>query len=152
MSNENNTTNQNDASQMPENTSNQVDENAYLWDENGDKIEDLDLPASDSTHPDSSHTDEAQPSDSETKEAKEADKKLRAESFKLASEFGSIGLFLLLAVLFSYYIGKWCDQLFGTKPIFTVFWICCGIAATVLEAIKNIKKASKLDQSEGTKQ
>ena len=115
----------------------------YLWDENGDRPEDTEdapLPVSD---PDQTATDA---------EEIEENKKIRAQSFKLASEFGSIGLFLLIALLFSYYIGKWCDQAFGTKPIFTVFWICCGIAATILEAIKNIKKASKIGQTTGTKQ
>ena len=142
---------QNPASETPDSTPNQADENAYLWDENGDKIEESvsDTPETEHSEDVSTQADVDHSSESDTKEE---DKKLRAESFKLASEFGSIGLFLLFAIIFSYYIGKWCDQLFGTKPIFTVFWICCGVAATVLEAIKNIKKASKLNQTEGTKQ
>ena len=116
----------------------------YLWDEKGDKID-----AVDEASPDVTTDANDTPSDAE---AKEADKKIRAESFKLASEFGSMGLFLLIALVFSYYIGKWCDGLFGTKPIFTVFWICCGVAASVLEAVRTIKKAGKLDQSSGKKE
>ncbi len=132
-------TQQNASSNNPDIPAEQDENSVYLWDEKGDKIED--------ENPDTIPpvtTDNEQNTDADTKEA---DKKLRADSFKLASEFGSIGLFLLIAVVISYHIGKWCDQFLGTKPILTVFWICCGIAATVLEAIKNIKKASKLDQS-----
>ncbi len=127
------------------------EEDTYLWDENGDKIEDSDAETAEIAHSDSASSlaDDGKSSDSDTKEE---DKKLRAESFKLASEFGNMGLFLLFALIFSYAIGNFCDKIFGTKPIFTVFWICCGVAATVLETIKNIKKASKLDQTTGTKQ
>lgn len=80
----------------------------------------------------------------QTDEEKEADKKLRAESMKIMASVGNFGIFLILAVLFSYFIGNALDSFFGTKPVFTVFWILCGIAASIRELVSNIKKAMKL--------
>ena len=122
-------------------------QDTYLWDEHGDKIERESADPVDSA---ASSKDVAN-IEATPKNTAEEDKKLRADSLKLASEFGSIGLFLLIALCFSYYIGKWCDQIFGTKPIFTIFWICCGVAATILEAVKTIKKASHLGDSKDAK-
>ena len=133
-----------DVNNTPASETQEQEKSDYLWDEKGDKIDEVDTPSPEVT----ASADES----SSDADSKEADKKIRAESFKLASEFGSIGLFLLIALVFSYYIGKWCDGLFGTKPIFTVFWICCGVAASVLEAVRTIKKASQLDQSSGNKE
>ncbi len=74
------------------------------------------------------------------------DRKIRAESYKIMASLGNIGIFLLLAVLFTYFIGKWCDDLFGTKPVFTVIWIVLGVAATIKEAVQNIRAASRLGE------
>ncbi len=75
---------------------------------------------------------------------KEADAKLKSESLKTAAGWGNFGLFLLLAVIFGYFIGHVLDGFFGTKPIFTIFWVCCGVAAAVRELVRTIKAASKL--------
>ena len=75
---------------------------------------------------------------------KEADAKLKSESLKTAAGWGNFGLFLLLAVIFGYFIGHALDGIFGTKPILTIFWVCCGIAAAVRELVRTIKAASKL--------
>jgi F0F1-type ATP synthase assembly protein I len=77
---------------------------------------------------------------------KQADRKLKADSLKIAANLGNFGIFLILAVLFGYFIGNALDGFFGTKPILTVFWICCGVAAAVRELVKNIKAASKLSE------
>ena len=75
----------------------------------------------------------------------DAEKKAtRTESFRIMAEVGNFGLFLVIAVVFCYAIGKWMDGVFGTKPIFMVFWIVCGVAASILELRKSLIKASKL--------
>ena len=79
-------------------------------------------------------------------EIAEEDKKLKAQSLRQAGDLGSFGLFLLIAVIFSYFIGNWMDGVFNTKPVFTIFWICCGIAASVREMVRNIKKAQKMGE------
>lgn len=76
----------------------------------------------------------------------EEDKKVRSESYRLMANVGNFGLFLLLAVLFGYFIGKTCDEFFGTKPVFTVLWIGFGVAASVLEVVRTIKAAQKLGE------
>lgn len=81
-----------------------------------------------------------------TSSTEDEDRKLRAESYKIMASIGNIGIFLLLAVLFTYFIGKWCDDWFGTKPVFTVIWIAIGVAATIKEAVHNIRAASRLGE------
>ena len=81
---------------------------------------------------------------------KEADRKLKADSLKIAASLGNFGLFLVLAVLFGYFIGHALDGFFGTKPILTIFWVCCGVAAAVRELVKNIKAAGKLSEDKNT--
>ena len=83
--------------------------------------------------------------------SEEEDRKLRAESYKIMASIGNLGLFLLLAVIVGYFIGDFLDGKLGTKPWFTVFWILCGVAATVKEAIRNIKAAQKLGEKETPK-
>ena len=77
-------------------------------------------------------------------EIAEEDKKLKAQSYKIAANLGNFGMFLIIALIFGYVIGRWMDGFFGTKPVFEVFWICCAVAASILELVKNIKKAQKL--------
>lgn len=76
-------------------------------------------------------------------EQKEEDSRIRAESLKMAGSFGNFGLFLVIAVVFGYVIGRWCDGYFGTKPWMTVFWVVCAVIASVMEFVKNVKKAQK---------
>ncbi len=80
----------------------------------------------------------------------EADKKLRSESYKIMAEVGNFGLFLVIALIFTYVIGRWMDNLFGTKPVFTIFWIVCGIASSIMELAKSLKKAKKLAEDDKT--
>ena len=84
------------------------------------------------------------------KNEKEADRKLKADSLKIAANLGNFGIFLVLAVLFGYFIGHALDGFFGTKPILTVFWVCCGVIAAVRELVKNIKAAGKLSEDNDT--
>ena len=74
---------------------------------------------------------------------KEDDSKVRAESLKMAGSFGNFGLFLVIAVVFGYVIGGWCDGFFGTKPWLRVFWVVCAVIASIMEFVKNVKKAQK---------
>ena len=74
------------------------------------------------------------------------DKKVRAESMKILTNVGNFGLFLLITLVFGYYIGKWCDKMFGTKPVFTVIWIGFAVAASIRELYRNIKAAQKLGE------
>lgn len=80
----------------------------------------------------------------QTDEEKEADKKIRAESMRIMASLGNFGIFLILAVLFSYVIGNAMDKFFDTKPIFTIFWIVCGVLSSIRELVRNIRKAMKL--------
>ena len=79
-----------------------------------------------------------------------ADRKLMRDSRNLAANLGNFGLFLILALGVGYFIGGFLDDLFGTKPIFTVFWIACGFAASIKELSANIKAAQKLAETEST--
>ena len=87
---------------------------------------------------------EVQPDTRTDEEIAEEDRKLRAQSYKIAANLGNFGMFLIIALIFGYVIGRWMDGFFGTKPVFMVFWICCAVAASILELVKNIKKAQKL--------
>jgi len=79
----------------------------------------------------------------------EQDKSLRAASLKAYGSFSTIGIFFLLAVIICYYIGHNLDELFHLdKPIFTVFWVICGIAATIKEFVTMVKKAQKLGEND----
>ena len=80
-------------------------------------------------------------------EIAEEDRKLRAQSIKTASNVGNFGMFLIIAVIFGYVIGRWMDGFFGTKPVFIIFWVCCGVAASILELVKNIQKAKNLGEN-----
>ncbi len=75
----------------------------------------------------------------------EQDKALRAATLTAYGKFSTIGIFLLLSIAFGYAIGHFFDNLFHlNKPIFTVFWIICGIAATIKEFLTMLKNARKL--------
>ena len=75
----------------------------------------------------------------------EENRALRAESMKTFGRLSTFGLNLLLAVLVGYVIGHFIDDLFGIKyPVFTVFWVLCGVAFAVMELVKTIKAAIKL--------
>ena len=76
------------------------------------------------------------------------DKKLRAESYKIMANMGNFALYLVIALVFTWFIGSAMDNFFGTTPIFTIFWIFCGIASTVLEVRKTLIAAKKLGESE----
>lgn len=79
---------------------------------------------------------------------KAAERKVMRESRNLAANIGNFGLFLLLAVVAGYFIGNFIDEFLGTKPVFTVFWVVCGIAASVKELMANLKAAQKLADAE----
>lgn len=98
---------------------------------------------------------EKEPADAGTdaaKAEKEADRKLRAESYKIMASVGNFGLFLIIAVLFGWFIGSTMDKFFGIKPVFTVFWIATAVAASILELVRNVKAAKKLGEEEGANQ
>ena len=76
------------------------------------------------------------------------DKKLRAESYKIMAHMGNFTLYFLVALVFTWFIGSAMDNFFNTAPIFTIFWIICGIASTVLEVRKTLIAAKKLGESD----
>ncbi len=84
----------------------------------------------------------------ESEAQKAADRKVMRDSRNLAANVGNFGLFLLLAVVAGYFIGQFLDDFFGTKPVFTVFWVVCGIAASVKELAANLKAAKRLAEEE----
>lgn len=69
---------------------------------------------------------------------------LRAQSFKQFGNLGNFGLFLIVALIFGYVIGRALDTFFGTKPIFTVFWIVCASIASIREFVRSIKAAKNI--------
>ena len=71
-------------------------------------------------------------------------KEVRAESFRLMASVGNFGLFLLIAIIFGYFIGNALDSFFGTKPVFTVFWVVCAVIASIRELWRSIHKAKRL--------
>lgn len=75
----------------------------------------------------------------------EEDKAIRAQSLRTFGKFSTIGLHLLFAVLIGYVIGRWLDNFFDIFPVMTLFWIGCGMISTLLECIKIVKQAQKLD-------
>lgn len=75
------------------------------------------------------------------KNDEEEDKKIRAESYKIFGRFGNFGLFLVIALVFAYFIGDFCDRFFGTKPILTVFWLVCAVLASFKEVWRSISAA-----------
>ncbi len=90
------------------------------------------------------------PEDADAAKAeKEADRKLRSESYKIMARFGNFGLFLIIAVVFGWFIGSAMDKLFGTNPVFTVFWIVAAVAASILEVVRSVKAAKKLGEEGG---
>ncbi|MCL2326204.1 MAG: AtpZ/AtpI family protein [Proteobacteria bacterium] len=60
------------------------------------------------------------------------------------ASMGSFALFLGLAVVFGYVIGRYLDNWLGTGPYLTIFWVLCGVAASVMELIKLVRKAKLL--------
>lgn len=84
------------------------------------------------------------PDTPQSEKEKEKERKLLADSRNLAANVGNFGIFLILAVIVGYFIGQFLDDLFGTKPVMTVFWIVCGVAASIQELVRNIKTAAKL--------
>ena len=76
------------------------------------------------------------------------DKKLRAESYKIMANMGNFALYLVIALVFTWFIGSAMDNFFGTTPVFTIFWILCGIASTVLEVRKTLIAAKKLGEAD----
>lgn len=76
------------------------------------------------------------------------DKKLRAESYKIMANMGNFTLYFIVALIFTWFIGTSMDEFFNTKPVFTIFWIACGIASTVLEVRKTILAAKKLGETD----
>ena len=81
----------------------------------------------------------------------EEDKAIRAESLRTFGKFSTIGLHLLFAVLIGYVIGRWLDNFFDIFPVMTLFWIGCGMISTLLECIKIVKQAQKLDDDSAPK-
>lgn len=75
---------------------------------------------------------------------KDAARDLRAQSFKQFGVLGNFGLFLIVALIFGYVIGRALDTFFGTKPIFTVFWIMCASIASIREFVRSIKAAKNI--------
>ena len=73
-------------------------------------------------------------------------KEVRAESFRLMASVGNFGLFLLIAIIFGYFIGNALDSFFGTKPVFTVFWVVCAVIASIRELWRSIHKAKRLTE------
>lgn len=73
-------------------------------------------------------------------------KKVRAESFRLMASVGNFGLFLLLAIIFGYFIGNGLDSFFGTKPVFTVFWVVCAVIASIRELWRSVHRARQLGE------
>ena len=71
-------------------------------------------------------------------------KEVRAESFRLMASVGNFGLFLLIAIIVGYLIGNAFDAFFGTKPVFTVFWVVCAVIASIRELWRSIHKAKRL--------
>ena len=71
-------------------------------------------------------------------------KEVRAESFRLMASVGNFGLFLLIAIIFGYFIGNALDSFFGTKPVFTVFWVVCAVIASIRKLWRSIHKAKRL--------
>ena len=71
-------------------------------------------------------------------------KEVRAESFRLMASVGNFGLFLLIAIIFGYFIGNALASFFGTKPVFTVFWVVCAVIASIRELWRSIHKAKRL--------
>lgn len=76
------------------------------------------------------------------------DKKLRAESYQIMANMGNFALYLVIALVFTWFIGSAMDNFFGTTPVFTIFWIFCGIASTVLEVRKTLIAAKKLGEAD----
>lgn len=96
---------------------------------------------------------EPRPNDSDDAKAvawhsadKTESKKVRAESFRLMASIGNFGLFLLLAIIFGYFIGNGLDSFFGTKPVFTVFWVVCAVIASIRELWRSVHKARQLGE------
>ena len=73
-------------------------------------------------------------------------KEVRAESFRLMASVGNFGLFLLIAIIFGYFIGNALDSFFGTKPVFTVFWVVCAVIASIRELWRSIHNAKRLTE------
>lgn len=89
------------------------------------------------------------PASAKTQAEREAeDKKLRAESYKIMANMGNFTLYFIVALIFTWFIGTNMDEFFNTKPVFTIFWIACGIASTVLEVRKTILAAKKLGETD----
>lgn len=72
------------------------------------------------------------------------DRGIDRESLKAASSMGSFGLYLLIAVLVGYFLGRFIDNFFDTKPVFIIILISAGVVSSIMELVKNIKKASQL--------
>ena len=64
------------------------------------------------------------------------------------AHMGNFTLYFLVALVFTWFIGSAMDNFFNTAPIFTIFWIICGIASTVLEVRKTLIAAKKLGESD----
>jgi F0F1-type ATP synthase assembly protein I len=51
------------------------------------------------------------------------------QDWKGLGSYGTVGLEVVLSMLFGLFIGRWLDAKLGTEPVLTVLWFFFGIAA-----------------------
>lgn len=62
----------------------------------------------------------------------------------------SIGIVFVVSIVIGTLFGVWLDSKFNTKPIFTLFFMCIGIASGVKNAYMFIKRSGALDSDDKT--
>ena len=60
-----------------------------------------------------------------------------------AGSLGAVGLEMGLAVGLGYILGDWLDNVFGTSPYLTIFWVLAGIGAAFKALIVSVRRTQK---------
>ena len=68
----------------------------------------------------------------------------RGETLWKGATAGSIGLEMAIAVIIGLLIGRWLDARFDTDPVWTIVFLCVGIAA----AFKGLIRVARQHQNE----
>jgi F0F1-type ATP synthase assembly protein I len=74
---------------------------------------------------------------------KKPDKLWKGKNLRQLGLLGSIPMLLAAGPLIGFFIGRWLDSQFGTKPFLMLVLLIMGFTAAVMETIRILKEANR---------
>ncbi|MGL5694249.1 MAG: AtpZ/AtpI family protein [Peptostreptococcaceae bacterium] len=62
---------------------------------------------------------------------------------KMLSLLSQLGLMMVISIFGSFFVGKFIDNIFNTKPIFCLIFLVIGIGGAFISVYKTIIKSTK---------